>query len=441
MKKKLFSFFVLSISAAMIFSACGGKTESVNTNAGGGDESSDAVTIRVWTHQNDAFNEGLETLAESYMAANPGVSIVFETFDYDTYIQTLQTALPAGTEADILQMFGSWVCSYADGGNLAELPADVLSLADAEAAIFPAQLAGYNCGDTLYGVPQEFNIEYGAVLVNTALAEEAGIENITDGWASWDDFIADAKQLVVLQDGVMTQAGYNFTASDAIPATFYSLILQNGGAYLVDGTFDVTTPEAEEALTFMMRLVDEGLVDPVLFNDEENWVGDCYFDEMCAIGLVGPWVVPEYAGDYPDVVEYTQYVPLPYFGGEPKLVAASGWGLSVSANSEVQAAAWDFIAYVTLNAENAVQWNLTSGTLPALIANASGSAADDLVAAFPHFKPFLSILEFAQGEGAFPDRDLVWYDITYPHIINFLQGNMSLEETLDTIEREVNESY
>lgn len=441
MKKKLLVLLALLTIFAMVLSACDGDQEPTAVEPAGepaGDE--EGVTFRVWTHQNDAFNEGLEDLADAYMATNPGVSISFETFDYDTYIQTLQTALPAGTEADILQMFGSWVCSYVEGGNLAEVPGDVLSLADAEAAIFPAQLAGYNCGGKLYGMPQEFNIEYGATLVNTAIAADAGIEDITAGWPTWDDFIADAKAMTELTDGVMTRAGYNFTASDAIPATFYSLILQFGGEYLTDDGFSVNTEEGKQALEFMMKLVEEGVVDPVLFNDEENWVGDCYFDGYCAMGLVGPWVVPEYAGDYPDVVDVTQYVPLPFFGDTPKLVAASGWGLSVSANSEVQTAAWDFVAYVALNAENAVQWNLASGTLPALMANAEGAAKDELVAAFPHFGPFLDILQYAQGEGAFPDRDLVWYDITYPRIIEFLQGVTSLEDTLEMLDREVNES-
>ena len=421
--------------------ACAGASAPAAPGGASGEGSGDAaVELRVWTHQADAFNDGLDALAEAYMAENPDVSITFETFDYDTYIQTLQTALPAGTEADILQMFGSWVCSYAEGGNLAEIPADVLSMEQAEEAIFAAQLAGYACGDKLYGVPQEFNIEYGAALVNTAAAEEAGIADITAGWDSWDDFIADAKQLATVQDGVMTRAGYHFTASDAIPATFYSLILQNGGQYLSDAGYDVNTPEGMAALELMKKMVDEGVVDPVLFSDEENWVGDCYFDEVCAAGLVGPWVIGDYAGDYPDVVEVTEYVKLPVVGDEPALVAASGWGLTVSENSAVQDAAWDFIQFAALDPANAVQWNLTSATLPALKANATGAAADELVADFPHFAPFLELLEYAQPEGAFPDRDLVWYEITYPRILNFLQGNATAEETLETLTREVNES-
>lgn len=401
----------------------------------------EAVTIRVWTHQNDAFNEGLENLAEAYMAENPNVTINFETFDYDTYIQTLQTALPAGTEADILQMFGSWVCSYVEGGNLAEVPSDIITMDEAEAQIFAAQLAGYVCDDKLYGVPQEFNIEYGAALVNTQIAADAGLTSITDGWATWDDFIADVKQLAEVQDGVMTRAGYHFTASDAIPATFYSLILQNGGQYLTDGGYSVNTPEGKKALELMKRFVDEGLVDPVLFNDEENWVGDSYFEETSATGLVGPWVIPEYAGDFEDVAAVTEYVTLPSISEDPVFVASSGWGLAVSANSQAQDAAWDFVKFVTLDPDNAVQWNIASGTLPALKANATGAAAEQLVADFPYFAPFLSILEYGQNEGKFPDRDLVWYDITYPRILNFLQGNATAEETLEQLDQEVNESF
>jgi hypothetical protein len=33
-----------------------------------------------------------------------------------------------------------------------------------------------------------------------------------------------------------------------------------------------------------------------------------------------------------------------------------------------------------------------------------------------------------------------WYEITYPRILNYLQGNATAQETLETIDREVNES-
>ena len=152
------------------------------------------------------------------MAENPDAEINFETFDYDSYIQTLQTSLPAGNEADVLQMFGSWTCSYAD--NLSTVPEKVATMRDAEDAFFPGPLGGYKCDDQLYGMPQESNVEYGATLVNTAMAEDAGVA--LDGWDSFDEFKADAKKLTVVEDGEITRAGYHFTTNDGIS---YSLLV------------------------------------------------------------------------------------------------------------------------------------------------------------------------------------------------------------------------
>ena len=428
MNKLLFVF----VMASLLLAACG----SPATEA-----SAEKVTIRVWTHQNDSFNAGYEALAEKYKQAHPNVEIVFETFDYDTYIQTLQTALPAKTEADVLQMFGSWVCSYAEGGNLAEMPASVISLDDANAKFLGAPIGGYICGGKLYGAPQEFNIEYGAVLFNTKIADEVGATNYKDGWATWDDVIEDGKKMAVVQDGVMSRAGLNFTGSDGIATMFHSVYLQYGGQYLKDGVYTVNTPEGVKTLELMKRLVDEGLVDPLLYNDDENWVGDSYFAETSAMGLVGPWAIPEYSGDYAEVATATIYQPLPSVGSDPVFAAASGWGLTVSANSKAQEVAWDFVKFVALDADTAVEWNLASGTLPAMKENISGANADTLVAEFPYFEPFLGILEYGQYEGQFPDRDFVWYEVTYPSVLNFLQGNATLEETLQTIESEVQGSF
>jgi multiple sugar transport system substrate-binding protein len=448
--KKLSLIILVLLLTALAFTACAKQPEATQAPAAekpaaeqpkAEAPAEEAVTIRVWTHQNNAFNGGYHALADKYMAEHPNVTIKFESFDYDTYIQTLQTAMPAGTEADILQMFGSWVCSYAEGNNLAEVPADVLTVDDAQSKILAAPIGGYICDGKLYGIPQEYNIEYGAVMVNTKLADEAGATNYKEGWKDWDAFIEDAKKLTVVQDGVMTRAGFNFTGSDGIATMFHSLILQYGGQYLQDGTYTVTTPEGQKTLELMKRLVDEGLVDPVLFNDTENWVGDSYFEETSAIGLVGPWAIPEYSGDYPEVAAVTKYVRLPSVGDKPVFAAASGWGLTVSANSKVQDAAWDFVKFVTLNADNAVSWNLASGTLPALEENLSGANAEKLGSEFSYFEPFLDLLQYGLFAGHFPDRDFAWYEVTYPEVLNFLQGNSTSDDTLQTIQDSVRGSF
>ena len=419
-----------AVALALLAAGCSSSDDDGGGDTGGaigGD-------IRIWTHTNKSFNKAYQALADEYMAENPDVSISLETFEYDTYIQTLQTSLPAGTEADVLQMFGSWTCSYSS--NLAPVPGDVATVDEARDEFFKGPLGGYVCDDELYGLPQESNVEYGATLVNTAMAEDAGVS--LDGWDSYDDFKADAKAMTVTSGDKISRSGYHFTTNDGISYTFLSLILQNGGAYIAeDGTFTFTTPEAKESLELMKSFVDGGIVDPVLFDDVSNWVGDCFFTEQCAMGLVGPWVVPEYAGDFPDVAAVTEYVALPTLeNGE--FAADSGWGLTTSAASQEQDVAWDFISYVTQNADNALQWNLSTGTLPALKENVEGDARDQLVAEASYTEPFLDILADAQYLGSLPDRDRLFYKIIVPNVLEALSGKVTVDEALSAIDQEAN---
>ncbi len=432
-------WLAMAATVSLVAAACTFGTEE-STPAATGGSGGEPVTLRVWTHQNKSFNQALKDLAASYSEEHPEVTFEFETFDYDSYIQTLQTSLPAGTEADILQMFGTWTCSYAP--NLAPVPADVSSLEDAQAEFFEAPIGGYTCDNQLYGFPQEFNIEYGATLVNTAIAADAGVDT-TAGWATWDEFTQDAVAMTQTQDGAITRAGYNFTSADALPYTFFSLILQGGGRFLSeDGTaFTINTPEGEAALTQMQSLVDAGVVDPETYNDEVNWVGDCYFEEACSMGLVGPWVVPEYAEDFPEVAGETVYVALPTLQGSADFVADSGWGLTVAASSPAQAAAWDWVSYVTQDAANAAAWNAATGTLPALKENAEGAVQAELVAAYPHFEAWFPLLDSGHYVGSLPDRDLLWYDIAYPHLLRALQGGESIQDALSAMEAEANDTF
>jgi multiple sugar transport system substrate-binding protein len=426
------TFTVTLLTAACTFGE--GDTQDDGGGGGGG-----PVTLRMWAHRSKAFNQALRDAARAYEVDHPNVTIELETFAYDEYIQTLQTALPAGNEADILHMFGTWACTYTD--FLMPVPEDVISLAEAQEKFFAGPLGGYTCDDTLYGLPQESNVEYGATLVNTAMASDAGVS--TDGWATWDEFIADAKKMTVIEDGVITRAGYHFTSFDGLAHSFLSLILQAGGNYLnEDGTaFTLDTPEGKQALTLLKSMADAPVVDPVLFNDTQNWVGDCYFTELCAMGLVGPWAVADYAADYPEVVADTVYIELPPLEESKAFVADSGWGLTVSVHSPNADIAWDFAKFAALDAESAAQWNLTSGTLPALKENAEGTAKDQLVSAFPHFEAWFKILPYAQFVGQLPDRDKLYYEIIYNHGLAALRGDETVEEALQAMETEANETF
>ena len=88
-------------------------------------------------------------------------------------------------------------------------------------------------------------------------------------------------------------------------------------------------------------------------------------------------MVPEYEADFPEVAAVTEYVPLPTLENS-SFAADSGWGLTVSSNSPEQELAWDFVNYVARTPTTPCKWNLATGTLPALKANAEGDARDEL---------------------------------------------------------------
>ncbi|MBP6789286.1 MAG: extracellular solute-binding protein [Candidatus Promineofilum sp.] len=437
------SFFLLCL--LLLLAACGARQEIRPTpiSPGGGEGGGSAdegggvgqtVNLRLWTPQNDTHNAADQALIAAYSAANPGVTITLETFDPATYPQMLASALAGGTAADIIHLPGAAACALAAGGALAETPATLIPPADATARFYGAAVGSYTCGDRLYALPQSLDPAYGVALVNTATAAQAGLTDIAAGWATWDELIADARAMAVGQGSGMTRAGFHFIGVKSLPAMFDSLILQNGGQAVTNGALTVNTPQGAAALGLMKRLVDEGAIDPTLFNEAGGSIGQAVIDGRAAMGLVAPSAVAALAAARPDVAAALVAVPLPPAAGVPGLVAGPGRGLAVSRASAAPDVAWDFVRFATLDPANSLQWSVTAGALPALRANGEGAAAEQLVAGVPQFAAWLPLLPLAQPEGVLADRDRVWRDVTYPRLLTFLQGGATLEETLAAIE-------
>jgi multiple sugar transport system substrate-binding protein len=421
--------WLVLVVGSLLLVACG---------AGNQGSSSENVTLRLWTHTNNAFNAGYDALIKAYQDSHPNVTIQRESFDYELYLQTLQTAMPAGEEADIIQLFGTWTSQYYE--RLAPVPPSEMTIDQAEKLFYSAPIGGFIVNDQLYGFPQEFNCEYGGVLVNKTMFEAAGL-TFPPQWKTMDDVVADGVKLAKSDEsGMMSVAGFHFSSADPIAFSFLAGILQRGGSYWnADHTgFTFNTPQAKAQLEWMVNAVNSGAVDPLVFNDETNFVIDAFFSNMTAIGYIGAWAIAEGQANFPDFADEWDYVYLPPTQGDPVFVADSGWGLTVSPNSENQEVAWDFIKFVTTDPKNALDWNLASGTIPAMpeVANSAKIASQE-----PWVAKALEILPYGQYLGNMPDRDLVMYEIIYPHILEALQGVTTVDEALETIDTEANSTF
>jgi multiple sugar transport system substrate-binding protein len=444
MKKLLFVFVVLSL----ILAACGGGTATQAPAGGqpaGGEPaasnppaaSGEKVEIRVWGHQAPAFNEANQKMFDEFMKQNPNVTIKYETFPWDVFIQTIQTSLPAGNTADVILIPGGYTCRYAAGGQLLEAPADVMTLAKAQELFYAAPLGGQTCDGKLYGFPAEYNIEYGGAYVNPALFAEAGL-TYPPQWKTWDDVVADAEKLTKLGgDGVMTVAGMHFTNSDQLFTYFLAGILEQGANYFAeDGKhFVFNSPEAIATIQKLMDMAQKNkIVDPIIFNAESEWVGESFAQGHNAIGILGSW----YAGDakmaYPDLK--FDYVTLPpMMGSQYKFASVGGWGYVVGKSTQHPDIAWKLAAFLGADQANGLYFNATSGTVPAL---KSVAADPKLLEAAPFIQAVLPILDAGQYQGNLTDSDQLSYEIVYPTILDAIQGNLTAEEAANSIHEAAN---
>lgn len=431
MSKKMVYFVLLF---ALLMASCGGTP----TTAPGAGATGEKITLKVWSHSNPAFQKANELLIAKFQEQNPNIEIKFETFEYDLYLQNLETSMVAGTEADVMELFGTWICpQYASGGRLLEVPGDVMTYEQAKEIFYAAPLNGYYCNGKLYGLPHESNLENGGALVNPVLFEKHGVP-YPPKWATFTDMIADAQKMTEVDGNTMLVAGFDPITGDGLSFTFLAAILEQGGSYFASDErhFNFDTPEARKALQMIVDWAQKDkVVDPVVYTDESNTVSTSFWTGNMAIGFIGSWAAGEGVVSYPEVK--FDYVEIPtYFGGERRYAADAGWGKVVSANTKYPMEAWKLVKFMTAEEDSALIYNSTSGTIPAmksLVAN-----PEKILEKEPWIKPTFDLLQYGQFIGDVTDRDRLFYTILYPSILQAMQGGITVDQAIVQINTDAN---
>jgi multiple sugar transport system substrate-binding protein len=395
------------------------------------------AALRFWSHNNPAFVKTNETLVKKYQEANPNVTVKYENFPYDEFIQTIQTSMAAKNEADVMEMFGSWVQSYAKGGTLAIAPDGVMSMSQARDQFYAAPLDGYVWEGKLYGFPNEYNLENGGVLVNKKMFDAAGVKYPPE-WKTWDEVTADAKKLVKMDGNTMTIAGFNYVTNDGLGFLYWEGVLERGGDYFAKDKIhlDFLSPQAEATVQWLVDMaVKDKVVDPLTFNANSNWVGDSFFQSLVAIGYIGPWIVPVAHENHADFADPWDYVSCPHYGDTMSFAADAGWGKVVSPNSKAIQQAWEFGKFWAADGANARFWNVGTGTVPAL---KSVAADPTLLKDMNWLGPSLKVLPYGRYVGMLQDRDFVWYNVVATRITEALQGKTTVKDCMATMNKEAN---
>lgn len=376
----------LSLLLAFTLTGCGSKPTS----------ESDQTVLTFWGHQNEPWNASYQRIAAEFEAENPDIKINFEFFPYDQFESKVQTSLISkGGGADIYELWGGWGLDFASTGALAPIPEELGKQIIEDS--YPSSTGALIHDEHLYGLPMEFNIENGAMLVNKNLMKELNLSVPT----TWAELRETARKATVKEGNAYKYKGFDFVNWDGVPYTFISMILSSGGNYMKeDGTFNVRTPEAKAALQELYDMVAvDGVTDMEGLAGGSNLEG---YQQLFAGTTVmvprGPWTIAEgstsfgltYGTDF-------DYVSMPFFTDTPAFAAETGWSIAVNGSSEKQEAAFKFIEYFFQD-EVILQHNVDCAMIPA---KKSVAHNPEFVEKMPFAAPLIDILENAQFIGHF----------------------------------------
>ncbi len=378
---------LMAILAVSSVTACGKKS------AGGANE------LTLWTHNDeDSWNQSYQGIVDAYMADHPGVKITIEAFPYDEYESKVQTALMSKEGgADIYELWGGWGVDYAPSGALAKLPEDMEKTVRSEC--FENTYGALESNGALYGIPMEYNIECGGLIVNNNVMADAGASIPT----SWDDLKAQAVKGTTEENGTVTIKGFDFVNWDGVMYLWTSMILSQGSNYLnSDGTFNVTSPEAKKAWEELAKMVTDDKVTTLAGLDDGSDIEgyqELYAGQVMMVPR-GPWCIAEGQNDFG--LEYGKdysYVEMPFYSNEKKFATETGWSMGVSSgiSEEKQKLAFDFLNYF-FSDDVIMSHNLACGQIPA---KKEVAKSPEYVEKFPYAKPLIGILDGGQFIGEF----------------------------------------
>ena len=392
MKKKFISALLCVAMTASLVVGCGSKSDDKK-------EASDGkTTLTFWCHENEPWVKSYKKVAEKFEKENPDYKVVVKDYPYKVYNDKIQTALTSKTAGpDIIAVWGGNAPAFIESDSLSEVPESLAKELDED---YLAPTTGiYKKEGTYYGVPMEFNLEYGGMIVNKKLFDKAGIAYPK----TWDELRSVSKQVSKMNGDVSEMKGFEMIDTDALICNYLAMILQQGGQYLEeDDSINFATPEGIKAMNEIVSMVKDGECDLENLTAGEYCYNDVYKDKGY-MSSVGSWAI----GEGTDTYSLTygkdfEYVPVPQYGEKMAFASETGWGLMVPKNSANQDMAWKFIEFFS-NPDNLVEHNIACNQLPP---RKSLLDSEKYKEAMPNISFLLDILPDGQWMGPYNTSDM-----------------------------------
>lgn len=289
------------------------------------------VTITYWgLWENDPT---LRAVIADFESTHPGIKVQYEMQSPKQYRERLQSAIDRGEGPDAFRFHNTWVAMIHK--QLATVPQTVMTQPEFASAFYPVASNDLVAGSTIYGIPMM--IDGLGLYINEDLFATALVQPPV----TWTDVINIVPSLTVKNGStVITSAIALGTANNVehFSDILAIMFLQNGAKLSA-----LSGLEAEETLEFYHKFADPA--DPLYtWNDTlDNSIS------AFAAGRVAMIMAPSWEAH--TIHELNKNLkfriqPIPQLSGNT-INWASYWVEGVSSQSKNQAAAWEFVKYLT----------------------------------------------------------------------------------------------
>lgn len=324
---------VLVLLVFIVSKLFGGSSSTTTTTSGNTTNptvTSTPITLTYWGLWEPSA--ALNQVFTDYEASHPNIRINYVQQPYQDYAVRLQTAISKQTGPDIFRFHASWVPMLRQ--ELSPMPTTTYSDAEYKSTFYPIAAKQLTVNNSYVGIPLEYDgLE---LFYNTAFLQTANVQPPT----TWADMKRIAAQLTIrdANGSKIQRAGLaigNTANVDHFSDILGLLMLQNG----VNPT-DVTSKAAQDAISFYTSFITQDKVwDATLPNSVTAFArGDV------AMIFAPSWRAHDIQAMNPNLKFAVAAVPQLT---STKITWGSYWAEGVNALSPHQAAAWDFLKYMS----------------------------------------------------------------------------------------------
>jgi raffinose/stachyose/melibiose transport system substrate-binding protein len=304
MKNIFKKLFVYAVAGAMTLSmaACG-KDTSVGSN----DAKTEEKTLVLWSiaTESDAFHNAYGKAIEDFQTSHPGVRIVHETFENESYKTKIKSAVAVNELPDIFFTWGGgFSASFVEAGKVMAIDAYYTDAVKAE--LPEAALGNATYGGKLYG--SVFTTPVSAMFYNKKMFEERGLSAPT----TYEELINVCKAF--LDDGI-TPFGVSVKDTWVLAMCHDALTLKSAGPEKVKNALtkngvSYNNADFRESAGAVKELIDMGaFIEGAtgLSNDEASAL---FYNGTVPMYITGSWMAGSILADAPNPGDFS-VTPVP----------------------------------------------------------------------------------------------------------------------------------